>query len=510
MLLRESFTAVRRLRGAVAFAPLRLTAVCTIPRYSTVQDGRSCREQTHPRRHQCPSRNSVAGVHQRHHRHHARSVEPCARFRGAAPSSGRRGKSRTRSEAHVLHEATLRPSRFTPMRATRAHDATCTSPYELNTAQMLDAVLALSSALYEDEAAATAARVNDAKAPSNAADHPVSSPHVPPMTSYRALGELEGVTAVPEDAYGSLDAEDLMTSMGACSEGCGDKRDKRTLHIDLATNSPAPSFSSAVIAQPSSTGTTSSSIVATFAARDVPLERKVLQFMDLCSNSSATPHLSGDHSDAASQLPWNGGAGARAGDSRRDRTTPSAATAWSSSAAAALVLPGLDMKAILAHGVLENRHLRGLSLVRCDFSLVRWSHVTLEDCDLSRSLFYGAKLDTVIFRRCNFTGCILKGVQCRPSLSTTARFEDCDFRLAAVGLTCIPHDSRQTGKDADQGQGIICSSSRRDGPSVCFLRCNFDLSDFQFSQGLDKAKFVKCSNTRSASRFPLRVRGGLG
>ncbi|TPP51959.1 hypothetical protein CGC20_4880 [Leishmania donovani] len=371
----------------------------------------------------------------------------------------------------------------------RRRDVVVSRGRALNTAQMLDAVLALSSALYEDEAAATAARVNDAKAPSNAADHPVSSPHVPPMTSYRALGELEGVTAVPEDAYGSLDAEDLMTSMGACSEGCGDKRDKRTLHIDLATNSPAPSFSSAVIAQPSSTGTTSSSIVATFAARDVPLERKVLQFMDLCSNSSATPHLSGDHSDAASQLPWNGGAGARAGDSRRDRTTPSAATAWSSSAAAALVLPGLDMKAILAHGVLENRHLRGLSLVRCDFSLVRWSHVTLEDCDLSRSLFYGAKLDTVIFRRCNFTGCILKGVQCRPSLSTTARFEDCDFRLAAVGLTCIPHDSRQTGKDADQGQGIICSSSRRDGPSVCFLRCNFDLSDFQFSQGLDKAKF---------------------
>ncbi|CAJ04852.1 conserved hypothetical protein [Leishmania major strain Friedlin] len=486
-------------------------AAWTRPRYSTVHDRRSCGEQTHTRCHHCPPRSSVAGVHQRHHRHHARSMEPCARFCGAAPSRERCGKSRTRSEAHFLHEATLRPSRSpTSMRATRKHDATRTSPYALDRAQMLDAVLALSSALYEDEAATTAARVDDAKASCNAAEHPVSSLHVSPVTSSGALGKLEGVTVTPENAYASLDAEDLMTSMDACSEGCGDKRDTRTLHIDLATNAPAPSLSSAVIAQPSSTGTTSSSIVATFAARDVPLERKLLQFMDLCSNASATPHLSDDHSDAASQLPWNGGAGARAGDSRRDRTTSSAVTAWSSSAAAALILPGLDMKAILAHGVLENRHLRGLSLVRCDFSLVRWSHVTLEDCDLSRSLFYGAKLGTVVFRRCNFTGCILKGVQCRSSRSTTTRFEDCNFRLAAVGLTCIPHDSERAGTDANQGQGIIGSSSRRGGPSVCFLRCNFDLSDFKFSQGLDKAKFVKCSNTRSASCFPLRARGGVG
>lgn len=375
---------------------------------------------------------------------------------------------------------------------------------------MLDAVLALSSALYEDEAAATTVRVDDAKTSSNAPEHPVSSSRVSPATSFGALGELEGVTVTPENAYASLDAEDFMTSMDACAEGCGDKPDVPAVRIDFATNAPAPSLSSAVVAQPSSTGTTSSSIVATFAARDVPLERKVVQFMDLCSNASATPHLSGDHSNAASQLPWNGGAGVRVGVSRRDRTTSSAATAWSSSAAAALVLPGLDMKAILVHGVLENRHLRGLSLARCDFSLVRWSHVTLEDCDLSRSLFYGAELDTVIFRRCNFTGCILKGVQCRPSLSTTTRFEDCDFRLAAVGVTCIPHDSKHADKDANQGQGITASRSRRSGPSVCFLRCNFDLSDFQFSQGLDKAKFVKCSNTRLASRFPLRARGGVG
>ncbi|GET89429.1 hypothetical protein, conserved [Leishmania tarentolae] len=510
MLLRESFTAVRRCRGGVPLTSLRHTTVWTKPRYSTVRDGSSGREQTQPpHRHDSP-RNTVVGAHESQHPYHARLLKLYGRYGGAAPSPGRRSKSRNRSATRSLHESTRRPSRsLPPMSTAKTRDATCTSPPALDTVQMLDAVLALSSALYEDEAAAMALRVDEAKASNNAAEQAASSQEVSRVTSSGAVDDLEGVKATSENVYASLDAENLMTLMEACTEGYDDKRDVCALQSDVGTMTPAPSLSSTLKAQPSSTGTPSSSILGTFAAPEVPLERKVLQFMDLCSNTSATPQLGGCDSDATSRLPWNVREGMRCDDSTRDLTT-SAATEWSPSTAAALVLPGLDMKAVLAHGVLENRHLRGLSLVRCDFSLVRWSHMTVEDCDLSSSLFYGAELDAVVFRRCNFTGCILKGVQCRSSLSTTTRFEDCDFRLAAVGLTCVPRNSKQAVKDGHQGQGSIESSSRRSSPSMCFLRCNFDLSDFQFSQGLDKAEFVKCSNTRLASRFPLRSRGRVG
>ncbi|AIN99182.1 hypothetical protein LPMP_260680 [Leishmania panamensis] len=520
MLLRKYFTAVHRGRGAVTPIFFRLTAVWTKRLFSAAHDGSGCEEQTHLCQPSDPLRDSIDDVRQPHHRRcHARLMASRDRYRGAVPSQGRRGRSQKGNAVRVLHQtaskqrrhgATSRPSRSSsPFRNTKTHDAIRTSLYALDKAEMLDAMLALSSALYEGEAAATAVPVSGANASNNVADYAVFSSRVPPLTSSSGLGELEGVAVTGEEAYASLDAENLMCSMDACSERCNDERDVRAVQADLGTTTSAvPPFSRTAVAHPSTAGTSSSSIMATFASPDVPLERKLLQFMDLCSSTSPKSHLGGDNSDAASQRPWNGGAGVRVGNCRSDCTASSVATAWTSSTAAALVLPGLDMKAILAHGVLENRHLRGLSLVRCDFSLVRWSHVTLEDCDLSRSLFYRVELDNVIFRRCNFTGCILKGVQCNPSLSPTTHFEDCDFRLAAVGLLCIPHGSQRSGQGEDQGQGIS-SSNHRSGPSVCFLRCNFDLSDFQFSQGLEKCRFVRCSNTHLASRFPLRARGSV-
>ncbi|KAG5502119.1 hypothetical protein GH5_05066 [Leishmania sp. Ghana 2012 LV757] len=502
MLLHESLTAALRCRGAATITSLRLSVVWAKRRYSTVHDGGSVEEHTRLRR------------------HHVRAAESSARFPGVSLSQGRRGQSRKRREVHALRdptskqrqdESTSGPSCSSPLRMTRKQDATRTSLCALDNDQMLDALLALSSALYVGEAAATALRIDEADASSTAANHPAPSLQVSPSTSSAGHGEREVVWAATalEDTYVSLDAEHLMNSLDICTERCVDESDSHELQSDRNAIAPAPFLSNAIKAQPSSAETSSSSIVATFAAPDIPLERKVLGFMDLCSSASAKSHPSGDHTDTAVQLPWNGGAGVRVGDGGRNRRSSSASAARTLPTAAALILPGLDMKAILEHGVLENHHLCGLSLARCDFSLVRWSHVTLEDCDLSRSLFYRAELDNVIFRRCDFTGCILKGVQCSSSLPATTRFEDCDFRLAAVGLRCTPQSSKRRGRGADERHGIG-GSSRFSDPPVRFLRCNFDLSDFQFSHGLENSVFAKCSNTHLASCFPLRARGVTG
>ncbi|KAG5476373.1 hypothetical protein LSCM1_04075 [Leishmania martiniquensis] len=520
MLLRESLTTALQRFEAASITPLRRPFLCARRQCSTVFDGGRFEEQTCLRRHRDRSPSSVGGIHRPHHRrHHTHPVELNARLPSASRPEGRCGRSRTRGSAHVLRDATPQqrqdrttspPSCSLSSRSTKKHAATRTLSCSLDRTQMLDAVLNLSSTLYEAEAVATDACADEAKASSTAADDSARSLQASRSTWSGGLGERkgEGATAAPEDAYASLDAEDLMDSMTVSTDGCREESESCGGQSDRGTIAPAPSPSNAAIASLSSVETPSS-IINAFAAPHVPLERKVLQFMNLCSSASAMPHPSGSHSDTAAQLPCAGGAGMRVGDGARSCPRSSASTAWNLSAAAALVLPGLDMKAILEHGVLEHCHLRGLSLARCDFSLVRWSHVTLEDCDLSRSLFYQGELSNAIFRRCNFTGCILKGVQCSSSLPTAIRFEDCDFRLAAVGLRCTPRTSKRAGRGADQRRHVGGSTRCRD-PFVHFLRCNFDLSDFQFSQGLDQSMFVKCSNTHLASRFPLRARGAVG
>ncbi|KAG5476641.1 hypothetical protein CUR178_03814 [Leishmania enriettii] len=502
MLLQESLTASLCRRGAATIATLRLSVVWAKRQYSAVPDRGSVEEHT------------------RRRRHHVRTAESSSRFPGLSLSQRRCRQSRKRREVHALRDPTSKqrrdgltwgPSCSSPLRMTRRQDATRASPCALNNDQILDGVLALSSALYVREAAATNLHSDEADVPSATANHPARSLQVFPSTSSAGLGELveEGAATTLEDTFVSLDAEHLMDSLDVCAERCVDEPDSHELQGDRNATAPAPSLSNAIKAQPPCAEASSSSIAATFAAPDIPLERKVLGFMDLCSSASAKPQPRGKHTDTAVPLPWNGGAGVRVGDGGRNRSNSSASAAWTLPTAAVLILPGLDMKAILEHGVLENRHLRGLSLARCDFSLVRWSHVTLEDCDLSRSLFYRAELDNVIFRRCDFTGCIFKGVQCSLSLSATTRFEDCDFRLAAVGLRCTPQSSKREGRGADERHDIGGSSRFRDQP-VRFLRCNFDLSDFQFSHGLENSVFANCSNTHLASRFPLRARGVTG
>lgn len=354
----------------------------------------------------------------------------------AASSPPRRQQQRRNTGTH-----TRRPQHRTELDAGRASFSAVrrtpqAAPRGVDSAEVLDALLALSSALYEDEAAATAVDV--------ARDATATAPPMP-------------VAPQPDYAYATVEAANLMDLM---DDAAGQGEPLSAPQPPLLSSEVASAASQAPIAA-------ASHVSAVFAAADVPLEQKVLQFMDLCSAPATS-------SPARAALP---------------------------PAAAALVLPGLDMKAVLAHGAITQRHLRCLNLARCDFSLVRWSRVTVEDCDLSRSLFYRAALDGVTFRRCRFTGSILKGVHCGSGGSATAsataavRFEDCDFRLAAMGLMC----------------GDTGTAGTRRGPPVQFLRCNFDLSDFQFSEGLgDPSMFVRCSNTDLASHFPLRARGGVG
>ncbi|KAG5501825.1 hypothetical protein JKF63_04094 [Porcisia hertigi] len=521
MLLRQPLTAVQRSRRAVPLTRPQPAVVFTQHLYSTAHDGGTSEDQAYLRPRHDPSRWSLAGAPKPHN--HLRDAPllklPCLR-RGAAPAKGRRCRSRMSTEVHVMHEAAskerqhrsdlLPPRSSSPQTITTALSARDISPDALDTLQILNVSLALSSALYEDEAAATAVRVDETKALSDCADHTAASPHqVSALTSFCGVAEGEGVATIAEDAYALIDAEDLMSTFEECSDGCGVRQVARAVQHNARVVTEGPSFSSAVLAQPSGAHTSPCSIATTFASPDVPLERKVLKFIGMCSAANAKSQRNPGYCGASSHLPCDGGAGVHVGHRQEDCTTSPDATALSLSTAAALVLPGLDMKAILAHGVLEHLYLQGLSFARCDFSLVRWSHVTLEDCDLSRSIFYRTELDNVVFRRCNFSGCTFKGARCSPSWTATARFEDCDFRLAALGLTCPPHSSTRAGKDAGQRRDIGGSSSPG-GPAVCFLRCNFDLSDFQFSQGLDNASsFVKCSNTHLASRFPLRARGGV-
>ena len=245
-------------------------------------------------------------------------------------------------------------------------------------------------------------------------------------------------------------------------------------------------------------------------AEDVPLERKVVALMDVVSEAgepytAMTPEKNAGMRGSATGAPSS---------SRgvKGQATTTADTASPLAEAAALLLPGLDMKAVLTHGELSRRRLRHLSLARCDFSRVRWHDLTVEDCDLSRCIFFQAEWRDVLFRRCDFTGCLMKAVRCGGQV----RFEDCDFRLAGMGLQwCGGGKARRTeelagAKTRDVHRSLTRSPLREKRPGVRFVRCNFDLSDFQFSSGLtDPATFAQCSNVHLASRFPLRAQGGV-
>lgn len=245
-------------------------------------------------------------------------------------------------------------------------------------------------------------------------------------------------------------------------------------------------------------------------SEDVPLERKVVALMDVVSEA-------GEPYTAMTSEKSAGMRGSVTGASSSSRSVKGQATATADTAsplaeAAALLLPGLDMKAVLAHGELSRRRLRHLSLARCDFSRVRWRDLTVEDCDLSRCIFFQAEWHDVLFRRCDFTGCLMKAVRCGGQV----RFEDCDFRLAGMGLQwCGREKARRTeeragAKTRDVHRSLTRSPPREKRPGVRFVRCNFDLSDFQFSSGLtDPATFAQCSNVHLASRFPLRAQGGV-
>ncbi|KAK7201188.1 Pentapeptide repeats (9 copies) [Novymonas esmeraldas] len=415
------------------------------------QDTRTRAEEQVHVRHHASTRHRHRHRHRRHPlppdayaSHNSRAVEE-SRGTSSPDTGGRRGGSRA---AHPTRRAD-------PARASPALDGL----------KWLDVALAVSSALYHDEASATATGVDGRDDVRDDRRRSAASPHGAPDGD--AASAATAADGPLEDAYASVAAADLMATMDSSCAGATEH-----YSLDARDGAPSPRCVDAAEACVTVPGASSSSIVSSLVAPDVPLEETLLRMLDLCSSHSHN---------------HRGRRGAKHGAvARADAGAAAAEAAPSSAAAAALMLPGLDVKAVLTRGVLEHRHLHGLCLARCDFSMVRWSHVTVEDCDLSRCLLYRAELHHVTFVRCNFTGAILRGARCGAS---PIHFEECDFRLAAVGLTC-----------ANGGDG--------GGSSVRFVRCNFDLCDFQFSEGLNRASaFVQCSNTHLAAGFPLRVRG---
>ncbi|KPA86789.1 putative mitochondrial hypothetical protein [Leptomonas pyrrhocoris] len=401
-------------------------------------------------------------------------------------------------------------------------------------AEMLDALLAISVSLYADEALASpvAATSLDARFLSNTADvSRVSLAGDATATAFQASpncnskewdvrkaheGEVAGQLLLPQDAYASVDPSELIDVM-QMTASCQEETASATQRDRSSPSNSLPAASSsfhggAVDAHPTSSPP---ALTAVLTSGEVPLERKVLALMDTVSHG-------GDDRRACTATMRRGPhtreeARKRKNDGSFDVTSvPDASSPLTQ--ASSLLLAGLDMKAVLSHGELSRRHLRHLSLTRCDFSRVRWSRVTVEDCDLARAIFYQAEWCDVVFRRCNFTGCLMKDVRCGGHV----RFEDCVFRLAAVGLRChrgesaneTPLSNDGKGKARDLMNGVTNddrdSRGRRGVSGVRFVRCDFDLSDFQNSNGLnDPASFAQCSNVHLASRFPLRARGGV-
>jgi uncharacterized protein YjbI with pentapeptide repeats len=341
-----------------------------------------------------------------------------------------------------------------------------------------------------------------------------TSPMIDGMSENKQANNVRRASPLPrahntfDSALAAAPAEDLEgeSPLQACSASqWGDK-----LSVSIG----------ATIATPNDTAAPTG-VLALLTSETVPLEQKIVSLMTAVSEGGhlRSSSTSGGARDGASIS----GVAARGFDVCHDRRCSSSeghSVADASPAlneAASLLLAGLDMKAVLRHGELSQQHLRHLSLTRCDFSQVRWTDMTVEDCDVSRCIFYRAELHNVVFRRCDFTGCVMNGARC----SGRIEFEDCDFRLAGVGLQ---YDLQAEGDDeADAGQSKR-PERRQGGPRGCphrprrsgkthgvrFVRCNFDLSDFQFSSGLNNAaSFTHCSNTHLALRFPLRARGGF-
>lgn len=392
-------------------------------------------------------------------------------------------------------------------------------------AAMFDAVLALSLALYEDEALAAPSALT-AQGEESLHDAVASKEVVSP-----ALAPLQSDEV---DAYGTLDPDNLMASMlpdfaadsAVGMEGTStsptqraaqqslmesDLSDKRSLPEPSQVPAQPQALSvrdAGLVGGPASTsaltppGGSSAGLAALLTTEQAPLEQKVLGLMDA---------ISGHRNGAKKGFSTAGGAAGHGGRrGGKSDSTPLRAPAALTEAATVL-LAGLDMKAVLTRGEVAHRHLRHLTLPRCDFSQVRWADVTVEDCDLSRCIFYQSVLHDVVFRRCDFTGCLMKGVSC----GGRVLFEDCAFRLAAVGLEYSREEVGGRARAVDAGddaqeRGHYPFHRRGKDAGVRFTRCDFDLSDFQFSRGLtNPAIFVNCSNTHLAAGFPLRARGGV-
>ncbi|KPI85985.1 hypothetical protein ABL78_4947 [Leptomonas seymouri] len=394
---------------------------------------------------------------------------------------------------------------------------------EIN-AEMLDALLSLSISLYEDEALASPATASidpsfqlcsidvPEVSPEWEAAAATTSPKLDSNESEARTLQERATGAPPHDAYAAVDPGDLMDAMKTMEPLPEENESAAQRSASTPSNAVLPGRSTGTSVAGVNSKPSSTALTTVLIADEVPLERKVIALMDAVSKGSGTckvPTLGLSRGAGADGFSARGAGTCRKGrDGGFDASSPLAQ-------ASSLLLAGLDMQAVLTHGEVAQRHLRHLTLSRCDFSRVRWSHVTVEDCDLSRCIFYDAALHDVVFRRCSFAGCLMKGVRCDGQVL----FEDCEFRLAAVGMRCSSdRDDSATQHRVEEAQDVRVGvtdgdrrrRSHRGASVVRFLRCDFDLSDFQHSSGLtDPATFSQCTNAHLASRFPLRARGGI-
>lgn len=151
-----------------------------------------------------------------------------------------------------------------------------------------------------------------------------------------------------------------------------------------------------------------------------------------------------------------------------------------STALSSVLLAGIDMKAVLCDGALSSLQVVGKDISRADFTGVSIVACSMQQCDLSRGIFYRTAFCGCTFEGCRFDAAILKGCTFSEG-GHRPMFVNCSFRFCALDVSAIVASAPQKRRTAANSTAI-------------FHNCDFQFAEVKTGRARNDvgAFFVDC------------------